>query len=173
MPLKRRWKIATFCILLSISLFILFLPFNGTQEFRFIEYVNTVTEEKGTSRSEYFSTPWRSHDFKLHIFANVSSGKISFMFLDRENDLNEMMGLNFSYSLELTNITGLFNETYNIDPDLGANGLVYLKVEENATFFFDLTLTYIFYMTNYGLVFSGITCAILIVFAIQIKKKSF
>ena len=60
-----------------------------------------------------------------------------------------------------------------INPELASRGLAILQVEENATFYIDLDLTYLYYMNSYGLFFSGITIVIFIAFAFQIKKKSF
>jgi len=173
MPLKRRWKIGIFSLSISISLLILFIPFNGKYDFGFLDYPSPTTQEKGDSDNDHYSTPWRSHDFKLQIFANVSIGKISLIFLNHENYLNKIRGHNFTSSLELINITGLVDEAITIDPELASRGLAILRVEENATFSIDLDLTYMFYGNSYGLFFSGITIVIFIAFVFQIKKRSF
>lgn len=173
MPLKRRWKLGILSLLISISLLFLFIPINGKHDFGFIDIPSPTTQEIGDSHNGYYSTPWRSFDFKLFIFANVSIGKISLIFLNHENHLNKIRGHNFTSSLELINITGLVDEAIDIDPELASRGLVILRVEENATYFIDLDLTYLFYLNSYGLFFSGITIVIFIAFAFQIKKKSF
>ena len=173
MPLKRRWKIGIFSFLISISLLFLFIPINGKYDFEFIDVPSPTTQEKGISGNDHYSTPWRSFDFKLFIFANVSIGKISLIFLNQTNYMNKAMGNNFTSSLEFINITGLVDEAININPELASRGFVILRVEENATYFIDLDLTYLFYLNSYGLFFSGITIVIFIVFAFQIKKKSF
>ncbi len=173
MPLKRRWKIGIFSLLISISLLFLFIPINGKYDFEFIDVPSPTTQEIGNSGNDYYSTPWRSFEYKLQIFANVSIGKISLIFLNPENYLNRIRGHNFTSSLELINITGLVDEAININPELASRGLVFLRVEENATFSIDLDLTYLFYLNSYGLLFSGITIAIFVVFFIQIRKKSF
>lgn len=173
MPLKRRWKIGIFVLLISTSLLILFMPFNGKEDFLFLDYPSPTTQEKGNTENDHYSTPWRSFEYKLHIYANVTIGKISLIFLNQENYLNKERGYNFTSSLELINITGLFDEEFNLNPELGSRGLVILRVEENATFIIDLDLTYLFYMNSYGLFFSGITFVIFIVFVFQIKKRSF
>ena len=173
MPLKRRWKIGIFCLLISTSLLILFIPINGEYDFGFIDYPSPTTQEKGNFDNEYYSTPWRSFNFKLQIFANVSIGKISLIFLNHENYINKIRGHNFTSSLELINITGLIDEAFTITSELASRGLAILRVEENATFSINLDLTYLFYSNSYGLFFSGITIVIFIAFAFQIKKKSF
>jgi len=173
MPLKRRWKIGIFSLLVSISLLFLFIPINGEYDFGFLDIPSPTTEMKGNTYNDPYSTPWRSFDFKLQIFANISIGKISLIFLNHDNYLNKIRGHNFTSSLELINITGLVNEAINIDPELASRGLAILRVEENATFEIDVDLTYIFYANSYGLFFSVITIVIFIAFAFQIKKKSF
>ena len=173
MPLKRRWKVGIFSLLISISLLFLFIPFNGKYDFGFLDYPSPTTQEKGNSINESYSTPWRSFDFKLHIYANVTIGKISLIFLNQENYLNKLRGHNFTSSLELINITGIVDEAITIDPEVASRGLAMIRVEENATFSIDLDLTYLFYTNSYGLFFSGITIVIFIGFAFQIKKKSF
>ena len=173
MPLKRRWKIGIFSLLISISLLILFIPINGKNDFLFFDYNSPTTQEKGYSHNYHYSTPLRSFDFKLQIFANVSIGKISLVFLNQENYLNRRSGHNFTASLELINITGLVDETISIDPELASRGLAMILVEENATFSINLDLTYLFHANSYGFFFSGITIVIFVVFAFQIKKKSF
>jgi hypothetical protein len=173
MPLKRRWKKGIFALLISISLLILFVPFDGKYDFGFIDIPTPTTQEKGDSIDNYYSTPWRSCEFMLHIFANVSIGKISVIFLNQENFINKDRGYNFTSSLELINITGLVEEEFKLNLELGLRGLAILRVEENATYFIDLDLTYLFFMNSYGLFFSGITILLFIAFAFQIKKKSF
>jgi len=173
MPLKRRWKIGIFSLLISMSLLILFIPINGKHDFGFLDYPSPTTQEKGNSDNEYYSTPLRSFDFKLQIFANVSIGKISLMFLNQENYLNRRRGHNFTASLELINITGLIDETISIDPELASRGLAMILVEENATFSIDLDLTYLFHANSYGFFFFFITIVIFVVFAFKFKKKSF
>ena len=173
MPLKRRWKKGIFSLSISISLLFLFIPFNGKYDFGFIDIPSPTIQEIGNSGNDYYSTPWRSFEFKLQIFANVSIGKISLIFLNQENYLNKRRGHNFTASLELINITGLVDETININPELASSGLVFLRVEENATFSIDLDLNYLFYLNSYGFFFSGITILIFVAFAFQIKKKSF
>lgn len=173
MPLKRRWKIGIASLLISTSLLILFIPINGEYDFGFLDIPSPTTQEKGNSYNDPYSTPWRSFDFNLQIFANVSIGKISLIFLNHENYLNKIRGHNFTSSLELINITGLVDEAITINPELASRGLAILRVEENATFFIDLDLIYLFYLNSYGLFFSGITIVVFIAFAFQIKKKSF
>lgn len=173
MPLKRRWKIGIFSLLISTSLLILFIPINGEYDFGFLDIPSPTIQEKGNSYNHHYSTPWRSFDFKLQIFANVSIGKISVIFLNHENYLNKERGHNFTSYLELINITGLVAEAITINPELASRGLAILRVEENATFSIDLDLTYLFYANSYGLFFSGIAIAIFIAFAFQIKKKRF
>ena len=173
MPLKRRWKIGILSLLISISLLILFIPINGKYDFGFIDIPSPTAQEKGNSYNDYYSTPLRSFDFQLQIFANVSIGKISVIFLNQENYLNKRRGHNFTSSFELINITGLVDETINIDPELASRGLAIMRVEENATFEIDLDLTYLFHANSYGLFFSGITILIFIAFAFQIKKNNF
>jgi len=173
MPLKRRWKIGIASLLISTSLLILFIPINGEYDFGFLDIPSPTTQEKSNSYNDPYSTPWRSFDFKLQIFANVSIGKISLIFLNFENYLNKIRGHNFTSSLELINITGLLDESITIDAELASRGLAILRVEENATFSIDLDLIYLFYLNSYGLFFSGITIVIFIAFAFQIKKKSF
>jgi len=173
MPLKRRWKIGIFSLLVSISLLFLFIPINGEYDFGFLDIPSPTTQMKGNTYNDYYSTPWRSFDFKLQIFANISIGKISLIFLNHDNYINKISGHNFTSSLELINITGLVDEAINIDPELESRGLAMLRVEENATFSIDLDLTYLFYLNSYGLFFSGITIVVFVAFAFQIKKKSF
>ena len=173
MPLKRRWKIGIFSLLISISLLFFFIPFNGKYDFGSIDIPSPTTQEKGNSINDHYSTPLRSFDFKLQIFANVSIGKISLMFLNQENYLNRRRGHNFTASLELINITGLVDETISIDPELASRGLAMILVEENATFSIDLDLTYLFHANSYGLFFSVITIVVFVAFAFQFKKKSF
>ena len=173
MPLKRRWKLGILILLISISLVFLFIPFNGKYDFGFLDYPSPTTQEKGNYDTEYYSTPWRSFEFKLQIVANISIGKISLIFLNQENYVNRFQDNNFTSSLELINITGIVDEEINIDSELGSRGLVILRVEENATFSIVLDLTYLFYANSYGLFFSGITILIFVAFAFQIKKKSF
>ncbi len=101
MPLKRRWKIGIFSILILTSLLFFFIPIDGEYDFGFLDIPSPTTQEKGNSYSDYYSTPWRSFDFKLQIYANVSIGKISLIFLNHENYLNKIRGHNFTSSLEL------------------------------------------------------------------------
>ena len=173
MPLKRRWKIGILSLLISISLLILFIPFNGKYDFGSIDIPSPTTQEKGNSLNDHYSTPLRSFDFKLQISANVSIGKISLVFLNQENYLNKRRGHNFTASLELINITGIVDETISIDPELASRGLAMIRVEENATFSINLDLTYLFHANSYGFFFSGITIVIFVAFVFQIKKKSF
>ena len=173
MPLKRRWKIGIFSLLISTSLLILFIPINGEYDFGFLDIPSPTVQEKGNSYDHSYSTPWRSFDFKLQIYANVSKGKISVIFLNHENYLNKERGRNFTSSLELINFTGIVDELFTINPELASRGLAILQVEENATFSFDLNLTYLYHANSYGLFFSGITIAIFVIFAFQIKKRSF